>query len=93
MDRQALITSLFGIAIGAIGCYFLGKRDWWRATSSLAIGAAALLNLITEGPHSPGEDLAKYAATGSLMVIFSIALVIHHRRARSAPGRPATYSD
>jgi hypothetical protein len=41
------------------------------------------------GPHSPGENLAKDAATGSLMVTFSIAFLIHHRRARSVPDRPA----
>jgi hypothetical protein len=35
MDRQALITSLFGITIGAIGCYFRGKRDWWKQVSML----------------------------------------------------------
>jgi len=28
MDSQALITALFGIATGAIGCCFLVGRDW-----------------------------------------------------------------
>jgi len=88
MDRQALITALFGVAIGAIGCYYLLRSDWWSATAWLAIGAAALLNLITEGRHSRGEDLVKFAATASLMVIFVVAVVVHHRRARFVPGRP-----
>jgi hypothetical protein len=84
MDTQALVTALFGVAIGAIGCYLLVRREWWRATSFLAIGAAALLNLITEGAHSPREDLAKSAATAGLAVIFVLALVVHARRLRSA---------
>ena len=93
MDRQALITALFGVAIGATGCYLLVRRDWWRATGGLALGLAALLNLITEGPHSPGEDLAKFTVTAGLMVIFVVAVVVHQRRARSVPGRPAPRPD
>lgn len=89
MDSQALVTGLFGVAIGAIGCYFVVRRDWWRATGSLAIPAAALLNLITEGPHSRSEDLVKFAATATLMVVFVVAITVHHRRARSVPDRPA----
>jgi len=89
MDRQALITALFGVAIGAVGCRFLLRRDWWRATGWLALGAAALLNLITEGPHSQRANFVKDAATATLMVIFVMAVVVHQRRARSAPDRPA----
>jgi hypothetical protein len=92
MDRQALIAALFGVAVGVIGGYFLVRRDWWRATGTLAIGAAALLNLITEGNQSRYEDLVKLAATASLMVIFVGAVVVHHRRARSVPDRPANRS-
>jgi dihydrofolate reductase len=80
MDRQALITALSGVALGAVGGYFLIRRDWWRATGSLALGAAALLNLITEGARSPGEDLAKFAATAGLMAIFIVALFVHQGR-------------
>jgi hypothetical protein len=60
---------------------WIAKR-WSRATASLAIGSAALLNLITEGPHSPVEDLVKLVATGSLMVIFVVAFVVQQRCAR-----------
>ena len=91
MDRQALITALFGVAVGAMGCYSLFRRAWWRATGSLAIGAAALLNLITEGPHSSGEDLAKFAATSMLMLIFIAAAIVYWRRARSVPDRRANH--
>lgn len=85
MDRQALIAALFGVAIGAVGCYFLIGRDWWRATGGLALGAAALLNLITEGTRSLAEDVAKFGATAGLMVIFVVAVVVHQRRPRSVP--------
>jgi hypothetical protein len=88
MDSQALVTALFGVAIGAISYHFVARRDWWRATGSLAIPAAALLNLITEGPHSRDEDLVKFAATATLMVIFVVASAVHHRRARSVPDQP-----
>jgi hypothetical protein len=80
---------LFGVAIGEIGYHFVVRHDWWRAAGSLAIPAAALLNLITEGPHSRAEDLAKFAATATLMVILVVAITIRHRRARSVPDRPA----
>jgi hypothetical protein len=89
MDRQALITALLGVAIGAFSCHFLVRRDWWHATGGLAVGAAALLNLITEGPHSPGEDLAKDAITIGLMVIFVVSVVVQQHRARSVPDRTA----
>jgi hypothetical protein len=91
MDRQALVTALFGIAIGALGYYLLIRRSWWRLAGWLAIGAAALLNLATEGPHSPTEDAIKWAATGGLFVIFAVAMLAHQRRARSVPERAATY--
>jgi hypothetical protein len=94
MDRQALITALFGVATGAVGCHFLIRRDWFRATGALALGAAALLNLITEGTHSPSEDLAKDAVTAGLMVIFVVAVLLHQRlarlRARSIGNSPPT---
>jgi drug/metabolite transporter (DMT)-like permease len=84
VDSQALVTALFGVATGAIGSYLLlVKRDRWRATAALALLAAALLNLITEGPHSPGEDLAKFTATAILMAIFVVATVVPQRRTRS----------
>ena len=84
VDTQALVIALFGVAIGAIGCYLLVRREWWRATGFLAIGVAALLNLTTEGPHSPREDLAKSAATAVLAGIFVVALVAHARQLRRA---------
>jgi ABC-type Mn2+/Zn2+ transport system permease subunit len=90
MDTQALITALFGVAIGAIGCYLLVRRDWWLASSFLAIGAAALLNMITEGPHSRGEDLVKFAATACLMVISVVAGVVHQRRHRTKARNAST---
>ncbi len=90
MDRQALVTGLFGVIIGAIGWHFLVRRVWWRATGSLAFGAAALLNMITEGPHSPGEDLVKLAVTMGLLVIFVVTAVVYQHRARSVRDRPAT---
>jgi hypothetical protein len=83
VDRQALITALFSAGIGAIGCRFLARRDWWRAAGWLALGAAALLNMITEGPHSPGEDLVKVAVTVGLMAIFVVTAVVHLAHARS----------
>ena len=89
MDRQALIAGLLGAAVGTIGCYFLVRRDWWRAIGWLAVGAAALLSMITEGSHSPGEDLVKDAVTMGLMVIFVVTLVVSQRHARSARDRPA----
>jgi drug/metabolite transporter (DMT)-like permease len=89
MDSQALVTALLGVATGAIGCYFGVRRDWWRAIASLAIPAAALLNLITEGPHSRNENLVKFAATATLMAVFVVAITVRHRRARSLPDRPA----
>jgi hypothetical protein len=83
MNGLALVVALFGVATGAVGCYFAVRRDWLQATGSLAIPAAALLNMITEGPHSRAEDLAKFAATAILMVIFIAAFAVHRRRARS----------
>jgi hypothetical protein len=83
VDRQALVTGLFGVGIGAIGCRFLVIRDWWRATGWLALGAAALLNMITEGPRSPGEDLIRVAATMGLMAVFVVTGVVHLAHARS----------
>lgn len=68
---------------------FLLRRDWCRATGWLAFGTAASLNLITEGTHSSRENLVKDAATATLIVIFVIAAVVHQRRARSMPDRPA----
>jgi len=88
MDRQALTTGLFGVAIGSIGCYLLVRRYWWRATGWLALGAAALLNMITEGSHSPGEDLVKVAVTAGLMLIF-VVTVVHLRHARAMRDRTA----
>jgi hypothetical protein len=88
MDSQALITALFGAAIGAIGCYFLVGRHWWRAAGLLAIGSAALLNMITEGPHSPGEDTLKWVATVSFMVIFAVALAVQSVQQRRPAPRP-----
>jgi hypothetical protein len=45
--------------------------------------AAALLNLITEGAHSPGEDLVKAAVSAGLMLISVAAMVVHLRHARA----------
>jgi hypothetical protein len=85
VDRQALVTALFGFVVGVVGCYFLVRRAWWPTAGWMAIGAAALLNLITEGSRPPGENLARFAATGTLLVIFALAAIIHWRRARSVP--------
>jgi hypothetical protein len=85
MDRQALLSGLFGIAIGAIGCYCLVRRAWLRATGVLAVGTAALLNMTTGGSHSPVEDLAKWVVTTGLMVIFTVAVVVDGRSARHRP--------
>jgi uncharacterized membrane protein YccC len=85
MDRQALLSGLFGIAIGAMGCYCLVRRAWLRAAGVLALGAAALLNMITEGPHSPAEDLVKWVVTTGLLVIFAVAVVADGRSARDRP--------
>ncbi len=87
MDRQALVTAVFGAAIGALGCYLLVKRSWWRAIGALAIGGAALLNLVTEGAHSRGEDTVKFAATGILMALFVVACVSARRRSARSPLR------
>lgn len=75
--------------MGAMGCYHLVRRAWWPSVGVLAIGAEVLLNLITEGPHSPAENLAKFAASGVLMVIFAVAAIVYRRRARSAPDQQA----
>jgi len=71
--------------------HLLVRRHWWRATGWLALGTAALLNLITEGTHSTGEDIAKDAVTAGLLVICVVAFVVHQRRARSVPDRTATH--
>ena len=90
MDRHALITALFGVGIGAVGWHFRLRREWWRVTAWLALGTAALLNLINEGTDAPRENLVKDATTATLMVIFAMAVTIHQRRARSLPDRPAS---
>lgn len=93
MDRQVLIAALFGVVIGALGCYLVIRRSWWRLAGSLAIGAAALLNLIAEGPHSRNEDAAKWAVTGGLLVIFAGAMLVHQVRARSLRDPAGTYNN
>jgi hypothetical protein len=80
MGRSVLITALSGAVIGACGCYRLVRRDWWRATGLLALGAAVSLSLIGEGTRSPGEKSLAFYATIGLVVISTVAVLAGERR-------------
>jgi hypothetical protein len=81
MDPTALIAAL-SAAIGASGCYCLVRRDWWRATSLLALGAAASLNLISASTRSPDEKSVVFYTQVGLTVIFFAAAFAGQRRSR-----------
>jgi hypothetical protein len=81
MDPTALITAV-SAAIGAFGCYCLVRRDWSRAAGLLALGAADLLNLISEGTRSPGEKSVVFYTQVGLVVIFLVAFFAGQRRSR-----------
>jgi hypothetical protein len=87
MDAKALVAALAGTAIGAAVCYRLAKREWWAVSSVLAIGAAGLLGIVTEGNNSHVEHSVVFYVSVSLILWFTIAFFVHQagvrRRSRS----------
>jgi hypothetical protein len=73
MDSTALVTAIFGAALGAAVCYRVVKRQWWIASGIFAIGSASMLNIVTEGVHSHLENRVKFAGTMILFACFVIA--------------------
>jgi hypothetical protein len=82
MDAQALVAALVGATTAAAVCYRAGKREWWAASGLLAIGAAALLNAVTEGNRSHFEHSVVFSISLSLLLWFAIAVGVHHSRIR-----------
>jgi len=82
MDAQALVAALVGAATWAAVCYRAGKREWWAASGLLAIGAAALLSIVTEGNRSHFEHSVVFYVSVSLILWFAIAVVVHQARIR-----------
>jgi hypothetical protein len=83
MEVQALIAGVLGLGIGAAICYLLVRRDWLAATGALAVGATALLAIVTEGNRSHSEHSIVFAVSVSLILYFAVTAVIRQRRARS----------
>jgi hypothetical protein len=82
MDRTALITGLFGVAIGAGALYHVMKRNWWGLTGFLSIGAAVMLSLVTDGLRPPDERIAVSAVEAALIVSFTAACTVQLRHVR-----------
>jgi peptidoglycan/LPS O-acetylase OafA/YrhL len=81
MDSTALIAAIFGSAFGAGISYWVVKHQKWKAIGLLALGGAALLNIVTQGKQSHWEHIAVFDTTIVLMACFWIA-VVADRRAR-----------
>jgi hypothetical protein len=85
MDTQALVAGLVGVALGASVCYRLVRRQWWAASSGLAICAEVLLQTVTEGNRSHLEHTVVWAVSMSLLLWFVIAIAAHQRLVRQRP--------
>jgi hypothetical protein len=68
MDSTALVTAIFGAALGAVVAYCVVKRRWWKAAGILALGGASLMNIVTEGNQSHLEHRLVLDAT---MILFA----------------------
>jgi hypothetical protein len=62
-------------------------HDWLTASGSLAIGAAALLGVITEGNRSRSEHSIVFAVSMTLALYFVVTAVVRQRRRGSVPDR------
>jgi hypothetical protein len=82
VDSTALLTGIFGAAMGAAVCYRVVKHQWWKAVGVIAIGSASLLNIVTEGVTSHAERRARFVATMILLACFAIAAVLDARARR-----------
>jgi peptidoglycan/LPS O-acetylase OafA/YrhL len=75
MDSTALVTAIFGAALGAVVAYCVVKRRWWKAAGSLALGGASLMNIVTQGNQSHLEHRLVLDATMILFACFVIAAI------------------
>jgi hypothetical protein len=86
MNAQALEAALMGATMGAAVCYLAIKRGWWAASGMLAMGAAVLLAIVTQGHISHlGHSVVFYVAMG-LILWFAIAFFMHQARVRRRSG-------
>jgi peptidoglycan/LPS O-acetylase OafA/YrhL len=94
MDSTALLTAIFGAALGAAVAYSVVKRRWWKAVGSIAIGSASVLNIVTQDNHSHTEHRVVFEATMALIACFAIAAVADARtRRRGSQVTVATAAD
>lgn len=85
MDDQALIAAVFGTAIGAGACYLFLRRDWLATGGLLAIGAASVLGVITEGNRSHAEHTVVFVVTMGLIVCYGVSVGVRQRRVHKRP--------
>jgi peptidoglycan/LPS O-acetylase OafA/YrhL len=74
MDGTALLAAIFGTAFGAVICYVVIKRRWWKALGSFAIGGVCLLSIVIQGNESHLEHNVLFDAKMILIACFVIAV-------------------
>ena len=86
MNAQALEAALIGATMGAAVCYQAIKRGWWAASGMLAMGAAVLLGVVTQGHiRHLGHSVVFYVAM-SLILWSAVASFMHQARVRRRSG-------
>lgn len=67
-------------------CNFSRRRDWWPASGVLAIGAAALLKITTQGDASNAEASVIFAVSMGLLAWCVVTFAVRQRRLQKRRG-------